>query len=437
MTEVQNQHQDPITTENNSIETVVDHPDPRDTNAAKTDPVSRETEQEPDKPVKFWQDDKRAQLGAKAREIRAAETLPFDGDLTNPSNRFGAEVDTSQVDKALRAPPKRDEQGRFAAADDDNIEYNDAPSEQQYQDDITNREVEVNVYGQRRNVKVADLIAKAQMYEAGDTKLQEARAIVENLKQLSMLRQHQRSQSMQPDTSGAFQQQGQPVPQQGPNQSPAVDYDALAEKLQLGSAKEAGEALKALVEKAKAEAMGNYQPQSQPDIATAVRATHDDIATQTALRDFASANPDIVSDPVAQQVTATYAHMSMLHDLRQLGFSDQDLASAIRTDAHLVAAHKAARMHGLARPTASILNDATALTRQRFGSSSHQQPQPQQLAQPAPTVDRSERKRNIMTQPAVRRAPGMNDQPEAPKTVEQSRQDRFQRMKQGRGQLTG
>ncbi len=194
MTEVQNQHDDPITTENNSVENI---PDNTDTTPVPQDDgdVSRETEreQEAEKPVKHWKDDKRAEMGERARELRAKEMRDFDGDLTDPKVTYGEDADATQFDPALRAP-KRDAQGRFAPAEDAGQQEQEPqgqqPQGQQYPNDLYNQEVEINVYGQRRTVKVADLIANAQKNEAGDAKLREAREIVDNLKRMSELRQH-------------------------------------------------------------------------------------------------------------------------------------------------------------------------------------------------------------------------------------------------------
>lgn len=171
----------------------------------------------------------------------------------------------------------------------------------------------------------------------------------------------------------------------------------IAQKIQYGDPEEAAVALQEFVERQiEVRRTGELEGQF-----------HD--LTQKAVSEFATANPDLFSDPLATDVLYVSAMHEIKKDLVRLGADPAAVNEAVTNPTMAVEAYTLARQKGMdVRDPHSILNTAAAAVRAKLNIGPGASPAPQ----PAPS--RTELKRSLTAQPRPATVPSVSPQAAAP-----------------------
>jgi hypothetical protein len=279
----------------------------------------------------------------------------------------------------------------------------------------------VKIDGVEQELSTDDLIAIAQKHGAADNRLEEAKRLLTEAKQVV----RPSDPENQPEDR---EQDTQPPTRSGAHQDPenqrnlGVDPDKLkgiVERIQVGDTDEGLEAVTELISLVKAdrpdldaEAVGGIVQQHILD----QRYQEENTA---ALRNFKDKYPVIAADPDLAKVGMEMLGRQLAQDLASVGMADADIAPIKGNVQALVQAHQKVRQAGHKVRTPSELFDAVGQTMSSKFVFANPQANPSQpeTKKPAPTSstaqDRQERKRTMPTQP---RATGIREQkPQAPK----------------------
>jgi hypothetical protein len=314
----------------------------------------------------------------------------------DPANLYGQDaVDTMSGQPAAPEAPAPVEQPAPAA------EARQAPQAPQEQ------MIEVVVDGQRMMKPLSDVVAAYQKTEAIDRRLQEAKEIVRQAKDL---RTPQGLFPSQPDPEPILA-----APQRPPAQNP-VSRDELkdaVEKIQLGSVEEGVEAFEKIVSRI-------AQPQARDDgmpFEQRLALFEDQRDGERVLSDLKNNLPE-VQDPFFQNLLHAGVERAMRDDLMNLGLSESEISARIRDNADLASVHKALRVDPRTRMQVRGVHEIT----QAGVESAYQwlnaqrAPVDQPPQNPAPAQvnvqARQERKQSLQPQPAPRTQPAFSQQPE-------------------------
>lgn len=323
--------------------------------------------------------DKRAAIGEKHETKMVERSEEFGGDFANlRSQAVAAELGEEPTEPA----PKQAEQPATPTA----------PA-QPAQPAAAEQMVELKVNGETRQVPLSQLIANAQMYEAGAQILAEAKALREDVKKLRGDEPAPEAhQSPAPGTSPVNAQSGQDQPRL----EVTPDLKEIVRAIQMGDEEEAAEALLQFQRKAAALDPSNLAT----DVAQIVQLQAEQNSSAAAIENFQAHNPEF-RDPIARQVGATMLIDEMRKDLiaaaRARGTPESQIAQLTADDTGVRLAHERARAMRLGgfRSMDTLLNASRDAFHAWRGSS----PQPQQAADPQNQFSRA---RSAAPQPAAR-----------------------------------
>ena len=396
---------------------VVDTPAPAASAAPAAEPPA-----EPAKPTE-WRDTAREQIFARAKEKRAAETVEFSGDITDPAVLYGSNTDQDDMGELEKEALRRRQAAAQPAADQEPQPaartLNDLPPEVLAQKFIT------KVDGRDIEVTAEDLIRNFQKNSAADQRLATAQQILRQAQEFQ--RSHQDAGLPENPGQDDRQDAGDTRPHARDTSAHDVDVTALAEKIQLGSHEEVIDALETFI----ATAQQRHVPVD--DSLRVLTVLEDQNAKQTIAR-FAEANP-LIADPVVQSTATRMIHREMALDLLAAGYSNDDLRAQADTPEKLTHLHKMARINkvrnvrNVEQITAAGYHGALNHLRGIVGQASAGAPH-----QVATMQQRQERKDSLQVQPAARRLTPTPPQAQQPRTQDQSRANAVARMRQARGQ---
>lgn len=333
------------------------------------------------------QDDARMKIAARFRRPEAEER-PFNGDMADNENlygQFGAEASEDDGDPADPA------EGEDLSDIDDQRQ----PAAQQQP-----AKRKLVIRGVERELTDDEILAAAQKTLAGDSYLEEARALLDSAKQIraertGATRQHPDGEmGAQDDLDSADDgaaQHPEPLP---------VD---LVQKLQFGDPEEAAKELAEYIDK-----RSKKQAVSTVENSGVQRAFDQDLTrSQKALKSFQDANPDLANDEIAAMAIERNMYSLYREDLLALGYTEDKLP---KTSAELANWHRFARINGYeVRNTSDLLNTSKdKFLAWRGGGKPAPQSQQRQAKQPARiavSVDRDARRQAIPLQPSRASAP--------------------------------
>lgn len=406
-----------------------------------------------DKPdsSQHWQDDRRKEIFARAREKRLSEVADYSNDPNDPALAYGANTDKSELGdlerQALDQQKRHLEQnyGQQQSGQQPAPARQDQPSQRKplngLDPQFLDQRLPIKVDGQVLEVSMEDLIRNYQIEQAAQRRLETARAVLAQSHQIPRGPAGQTSQPAAGYEGPSEQDGGQYADQSnddgnGNTSQPPLDMAQLVEKIQLGSPEEAAAALQSFVQ-------SSAPRQAAADPLSEFDALQDKQSTQ-AVMSFVDANPQIGLNPAIQHDAIRHIHVGMAEDLKAAGFSDEELYLHCPTPQALSAFHKRARIANVKgiRPVdqlvASGFKAAVDNLRGAIGGvpgsvqPQVQQKQPQNPA--ASLADRQERKNRLQNQPAARRlSPGFSQTEGQARSVEQSRADAFTKMRKARG----
>lgn len=290
---------------------------------------------------------------------------------------------------------------------------------------IEDAEVEITVHGNRQKVKVRDLAANAQKYLAGDQRLEDAKKIVGELREL------QQRANAKPGTDA--EQTADTTDAATRTQVDEEKLQQIGELIQLG---EPGEAARAVLELVQQTAQGSTaQPVLDPAM---VRTVLQDVISEQEVRSFVTdGHEDLITDPNMVRLVNEQICVEMVRDLINAGMEEGLLREKLRSDADVKAVWNKARELNLpVRPKHELVADgyfgAQNWIRKTAGLPPVERGQERKPPANPPLSDRLDRKRSAQPQPAQRKAPAQAAPVVPP--IEQSRQQGFQEMKKARGQ---
>ena len=404
-------------------------------------PQQGEAEDKADPPQ--WRDEKRAEIFARAREKRAQEVEPFDGDANDPNALYGANVDTSEMGE-LEKEALRVRQERLAALTGQQPQQPQQGQQgQQPQQQgrplngidptLLSATVPIVVDGEQRLVTVEEALRNYQIEEAAKRRLEQAKALLAHSQEFQRVQQPQPGQpraeynepSGQDDSRGDLEELDR---FHGNTSRMPQNLEDLVEKIQLGSKDEAGQAL--------IEAISTVVNRSAPvDETTRVLTALENANAEKAVRAFGEKNPHLASDPVLQMAATREIHEAMAQDLFRAGYTRDQLIQLAPNTQALTQLHKEARIKQVrgVRQVSELLDvgyqSAVNKLRSLVDQAAPQAPSNQMSMQ-----QRQQRKESLQPQPVARRLSVGSASSQQQRTVEQSRADAFAKMKRARGQ---
>ena len=396
-------------------------------------------------PTQEFKDEKRNAIFARAKTRRAEQMEDFDGDANNADARYG-KVDQSEMGDLEREALERRKQYQReqveAATEQPQQQpakpanpYDTAPSLQNLPDELRNMQFTLKVDGRDQPITIEELIRNEQKNRAADSRFELSKQLLQQAQEMSRLAQQPEGQ---PDHRGQSPRGDNPwdAPADGhtSHEQPALDVKSLVEKIQLGTADEAAEALTQFFNAAQ------RQAQPQVDDTTRVLTAIEDHNAAGVVADFAQRHPE-VRDPDLQGLIARNTVYVMADDLERAGYTTDWLKQNVPSIQALKDLHKMARIQRMPgiRSTNDVLEAALQSVKQKAtgwaGSPTAPAPSAARPAnQPAGLQQRADRKQGLAQQPALRRAQA--PQPPQQRTQEQSRAAAVAQIRARRGQST-
>ena len=347
------------------------------------------------------QDEARNAIISRFRHTDPDDERPFNGDMADPENIYG-------------------DHGR-PAQDDEPEDGSSVVGEQTTKPQPQQAKRRLIVRGQIMEMTDDEILAAAQKTLAGDSYLDEAKAILAEAKGIRKARTA--SENQQPGSQEDVQALDQDDPAADDAQHPEPSFRDVVQKIQYGDPEEAAVELEKLVDDRATKRVSENH---------AKRLFDQDLArSQKALKGFIDTNPDLANDKIAAIAIERGMYDLYEEDILKLGMPKDKIPTDPATLANW---HRWYRVHGHeVRNTADLLN----LSKQRFEDwrGGKQQPQQQRQRQAAPrievNVDRDTRRANIPTQPTRTVTPRREITPSAPP----SRSDVVANMRRLRGQV--
>ncbi|MFT3987186.1 hypothetical protein [Aestuariivirga sp.] len=389
-----------------------------------------------------WRDDKRNAIFAKAKAKREESVIPFEGNNNDPNVLYGSTADQSELSDLERQAVDRAKQVRQREIDsatgqqsrDDQQQDNTEPARAKRLADMdpnfARQRVTVVIDGQEREATIEELVRSAQMNGAADKRLTAAEEVLRRAQELRHAAENQRRDAGQHE-----QHQDQAQQQLQERQTSAPDFRTLAEKIQLGTAEEAAEAMEQFATATRASAQPS--PSHGEDDSQRLRRVLEEQASEEALMKFGNENPDVAQDPMFQSVVANFTHRAMIEDLARAGVPQDTLRTIVQDPVTLTDTHKKARAMRIPgiRGAGELLQAGLAGARDwRSGQRGQPQAQNQRPAPQAPMSQpsREERRAAIQTQPAARRM--IQPQGQGAVSQEQNRSRSVAEIRKARGQ---
>ena len=345
------------------------------------------------------QDDARAAIVSRFRHAAVEDERPFNGDMSDAENLYG-------------------EYGRPATDDEPDEDISVVGSREPAQPQNQPAKRKLVVRGQTLEMTDDEIIAAAQKTLAGDSYLDDAKAILAEAKKIKARTasdgQHPDGQEdallLDPETGDEIQH-------------PESSFRSVVEKIQYGDPEEAAAELERLVDT-------RATKRVTEDHAT--RLFDQDLArSQKVLKTFIAENPDLANDEIAAMAIERGMYGLYKEDIIKLGMPGDKIPTDPATLANW---HRWYRVHGHeVRNTSELLNKSRDKFIQWRGGTGQQQTR-QQPRQGAPrvqvNVDRDTRRAAIPLQPTRTVVPRREAQPAAPT----SRSDTVANMRRARGQ---
>jgi hypothetical protein len=384
--------------------------------------------------VTTWKDDKRNEINARAREQRKQTTAPYSGAPSDPNALYGTESDKSELGALEQEALRRQQEAARQALEDVTGEsvppietQQPAPAPRKTLNDLDPNflatPVRAIVDGEERLITVEEAIRNYQINQAADNRLVTAQALLQQAKEF------QKRQSQPAEPSGYSSEEQDAGQSDAPRRNTsAVDAKDLIEKIQLGSTEEAMTALDSFIDMK----VRNVAP-AGVDESTVLNVLENRNARE-AITQFAAKNPEIVNDPIINDMIPKFSHREMVEDLLRTGLNMDQLREHVRSPQDLTAMHREARAKRVpgVRSVDQIMSSAYQRI-QAWRTGGTPQPQPSPANQPRVNLqDRQERKAALPNQPTSRKLAPQPGKTAA--TQDESRQGAVARMRQARGQ---
>lgn len=379
--------------------------DSADTGLVRQEPIKRSPH-----------DDARAAIANRFRRTETPEDeRPFNNDFTSPENlygEFGRDPDEGLTDEEIDA----------RAAEAEARGEQPARKPQQQQDQQTPRMITRTVRGKQVTKSEDEWLADAAKVTAADSYLEEARALLQEAKEIRKGRALPEDRQ-HPDGHQAREELDPPNPDGDQHQDPT--YEDVVRKIQFGDPEEAARDLEKIVVK---------QSTKATETTALQRAYDQDLArSKKELKAFSDANPDIAADEIAAMAIERGMYKGYREDIEKLGIDPNQIP---KTPNELANWHRFYRTHGFeVRSTKDLLeNSKTEFLRWKNGGrNSADNPQPSRKAQPKVQINlnRDERRMAIPVQPTRGVAPRRDAQPAQRPTGS----DVVAQMRRARGQV--
>lgn len=369
--------------------------EPLNQNPAETDPLGGGVERR--EPIhRSPQDDARMAIAARFRRPEAEER-PFNGDLTDNENlygqhgREGEEIDDDD-------PHALDPENRQDEADDGIDDQRQAARQRQQEQEPRRREVTVR--GKKQLLTDDEILAAAQKTLAGDSYLEEAKALLAEAKTIRA----ERTGATRQHPDGEMGAHDELDPAEDPSaQHPEPLPVDLVQKLQFGDPEEAAKELAEYIDRRTEKKAANAVKTSGVERAF----DQDHQRSQKALKAFTDANPDLANDRIAAMAIEQGMYDLYKEDILKLGFVTEDKLP--RTNQELANWHRFYRVNGYEmRNTSDLLEASKGKFLEWRGEKPGQQSQ-QRTQKTAPrisvSVDRDQRRQAIPLQPSRASAP--------------------------------
>lgn len=385
-------------------------------NQDDVDPLGGGTERR--EPIRMSpQDDFRAQIAARFRRVEPEDEVPFNGDMSDPAMTLG--------DIGRESGPLDDD------FDDDRDRTLDPvvgspdrriarPAREEGQDEP--RMITRKVRGKDVTMSEEEWLDRASQVTAADSYLEEARAVLDQAKEIRAGRAAQSRQH--PDGEEDTSQQQDDPPNLDDDQHPDLSFKDIVAKIQFGDVDEAATLLEQAIEQRAVRSAKKGQLEVTFD--------QDLKRSQKALREFTNANPDLAADEDASMLVERRMYSLYREDMKKLGLSEDQIP---KTSSEVANWHRFYRVNGYeVRPTSALLEAAGKHVRQRLGIG-QEEPLREQPRREKPrvqvNVDRDIRRQNIPLQPQRGATPRRdNPQPQVAKGSEIVAQ-----MRRARGQV--
>lgn len=302
-------------------------------------------------------------------------------------------------------------------------------------------EIELKINGKIVKKPLSEVISLAQVGAAGDSRLEEAKRVLEEAQATAQALRGQ--QTEHPPAGPGQQETREPEPSQARHEepehqpAPAIDrekLDDIVERIQLGTPEEGAQALADLTDFMKESLGGKPNVPDQDAIAQMVHGvlSQNDFKREsdTALQRFADQYPSLAKNEVLAQAGKTVLCNEIAKDLKSVGLTDQDLAPIRGNAGELAKVQRQLRNGGhQLRTFEKVLDDVGAYMTETFhiqpanpatpnpqpAPGSQQQPQRPQI-DPARQQERIGRKRAAPQQPRTAGVKGQAPQAPRPKT---------------------
>jgi hypothetical protein len=350
-----------------------------------TDPLGGGTERR--EPIRRApQDDIRSQIAARFRRVEPEEEVPFNGDMSDPAMIYGDVArDLDPLDDDFDDDRDRtlDEQS-LVGAQDRRISRPDPNADEP-------RMITRKVRGKDVTMSEDEWLERATRVAAGDSYMEEARAVLDQAKEIRAGRVAQSRQHPDGEEDASTQQDD--PPNLDDDQHPEPSFKEIVEKIQFGEVDEAASLLEKAIER-RAE-------KSAKKGALEVTFDMDLKRSQKALQEFTKANPDIAADEEAAILLERRMYSLYREDMKKLGLDESQIPTDNKEAANW---HRFYRVNGYeVRPTSALLESAGKHVRQRLGigqdGPSREQPPRREKPRVQVNVDRDTRRQNIPLQP--------------------------------------
>jgi hypothetical protein len=387
--------------------------------------------------VANWKDDKRAEIFARARENKRDTQYQYSGSPADPNALYGVVSDKSELGALeLEAVRRQQERARQELEDVTGEPAPSIPSPPQQQPgkprsravndldpDFLAQPIRAIVDGQERYITVEEAVRNYQMNSAADLRLASAQAILQQAKEFQRL-----ASTSRPNSGYSGEEQDTDQSGNGRRQPASANARDMIEKIQLGSTEEALDAFQSLID------MQVQKPAPAGIDEATVLNVLENRTSKEAITQYAQENPEIVNDPIINDMLPKFSHREMAEDLLRTGLTMDQMRQYVQTPQDLAAMHREARSKRA--PGVRSVSQIMAAAHQRIQTwrNGGVQPAQQQNQQRATMQDRQQRKASLPNQPTGRKLAPQSQQQNA--TQDQSRQSAVTRMRQARGQAT-
>jgi len=334
------------------------------------------------------QDDVRSQIAARFRRTEPEDEVPFNGDMSDPSNIYG------EFGRAVL--PEQADAGESVVGSNEPVVVEPAA------DQPAKRKVKVR--GREMELTDDEILEAARKTLAGDSYMDEARAMLEAAKDI---RGQRGAQDRQPPGDTSTQDDLSP-PDPDQSQPQEISLRDVVEKIQFGDPDEAAAMLDKVIDSraAKSAKKGQLETVFDQDLAR----------SQKALKKFQEDNPEIAADEEAAMLIQHQMYQLYRKDMQDLGLDDNQIP---KNNTEAANWHRFYRVNGYeVRTTAALLEAAKQHVAKRLGigqqSPSNQQLRRKEAPRVQVNVNRDERRLAIPVQPQRGSTPRRDVQPAAP-----------------------